>query len=286
VNARRYGQTTSCTTFARSDSCGASRQNARRLRRGHNNEQQRTALKQWGTIMARPFDIIAFDADDTLWHNETLFSVTQERFQELLSRYEGVDLTLEKLYEIETRNLNTFGYGIKGFTLSMIEAAIELTQGRIMGYDVQRIIDFSRAMLHAPVQLIDYVGELIPQLAESYTLMLITKGDLFDQESKIAQSGLADYFSQIEIVSEKHKDTYAKILRKNNIAPERFMMVGNSLRSDILPVIEIGGTAVYIPYHLTWAHEQVDLDPEAVQYFTLEHIGQLPGLLEHFSRDE
>lgn len=236
--------------------------------------------------MAIPFDIIAFDADDTLWHNETLFSVTQERFQEMLTRYEGVDFSLEKLYEIETRNLNTFGYGIKGFTLSMIEAAIELTQGRILGSDVQRIIDFSRAMLHAPVQLIDYVDELIPQLAQSYTLMLITKGDLFDQESKIAQSGLADYFSQIEIVSEKHKDTYANILRKRNVAPERFMMIGNSLRSDILPIVELGGTAVYIPYHLTWAHEHVEHDTEATQYITLEHIGQLPSLLERLSRDE
>ncbi len=158
--------------------------------------------------MNKPFDVIAFDADDTLWHNETLFSMTQDKFRQLLARYEGAELALDKLYEIELRNLETFGYGIKGFTISMIEAAIELTQGRVVGQDIQQIIDFAREMLRAPVQLLDHVAELIPELAQSYTLMLITKGDLFDQESKIAQSGLADHFAQIEIVSEKRKETY------------------------------------------------------------------------------
>jgi putative hydrolase of the HAD superfamily len=227
--------------------------------------------------------VIAFDADDTLWHNEALFSMTQEKFQQLLARYEGAELALDTLYEIEVRNLETFGYGIKGFTLSMIEAAIELTQGRVVGQDIQQIIDFSRAMLRAPVQLLDHVAELIPQLAGTYSLMLITTGDLLDQESKIAQSGLADYFTEIEIVSDKREEIYRALLRKHKIDPARFLMVGNSVRSDILPVVAIGGRAVHIPYHLTWAHESVIGD--GGQYFELEHIGQLAGLLERLQRE-
>jgi putative hydrolase of the HAD superfamily len=232
--------------------------------------------------MNTPFDVIAFDADDTLWHNEMLFSMTQDKFQQLLARYTGAELALDTLYEIEIRNLETFGYGIKGFALSMIEAAIELTHGQVVGQDIQQIIDFARGMLRAPVQLLDHVAELIPRLAETYTLMLITKGDLFDQESKIAQSGLADYFAHVEIVSDKRQDIYQTLLRKHKIAPERFLMVGNSLRSDILPVVALGGAAVYIPYHLTWAHETVG-DADAQQYFELEHIGLLPALIERLS---
>jgi putative hydrolase of the HAD superfamily len=229
-----------------------------------------------------PFDIIAFDADDTLWHNETLFSMTQDKFRQLLARYQGAELALDTLYAIEIRNLETFGYGIKGFTLSMIEAAIELTHGQVVGQDIQQIIDFAREMLRAPLQLLDHVAELIPRLARMHTLMLITKGDLFDQESKIAQSGLADYFAHVEIVSDKRQDIYQALLRKHHIAPERFLMVGNSLRSDILPVVALGGAAVYIPYHLTWAHETID-DTGAQQYFELEHIGLLPALLGRLS---
>lgn len=231
--------------------------------------------------MNRPFDIIAFDADDTLWHNETLFSITQDKFQQLLARYEGAELALDTLYAIEIRNLEAFGYGIKGFTLSMIEAAIELTHGQVVAQDIQQIIDFAREMLRTPVQLLDHVAELIPRLAETYTLMLITKGDLFDQESKIAQSGLADCFAHIEIVSDKRQDTYQGLLRKHKIASERFLMVGNSLRSDILPVVALGGAAVHIPYHLTWAHEMGDASTQ--DYFELEHIGLLPALLERLS---
>jgi putative hydrolase of the HAD superfamily len=234
--------------------------------------------------MNTPFDIIAFDADDTLWHNETLFSMTQEKFRRLLARYEGAELALEKLYETEVGNLETFGYGIKGFTLSMIETAIELTQGRVVGQEIQQIVNFAREMLRAPVQLLDHVAEVVPRLAEMYALMLVTKGDLFDQESKIAQSGLADYFAHVEIVSDKRPETYRALLRKHKIAPERLLMVGNSLRSDILPVIALGGVAVHIPYHLTWAHETIGSDSDAQQqYFELEHIGLLPALIEWLS---
>lgn len=228
-------------------------------------------------------DMLAFDADDTLWHNETLFSITQDKFTQLLSPYVDVAPALEKLYEIEIRNLESFGYGIKGFTLSMIETAIELTQGRVTGHEIQQIIGFAREMLQTPVQLLDHVAEVVPQLAQRYSLMLITKGDLFDQESKIARSGLGDYFTHVEIVSEKRADIYQALLRKHKLTPDRFLMVGNSLRSDVLPVVELGGMAVYIPYHITWAHEVVDGSEEQPSYFELAHIGLLPELLQKLS---
>jgi putative hydrolase of the HAD superfamily len=225
--------------------------------------------------------MIALDADDTLWHNEGLFSLTQEQFMQLLAGYHSPERIGQKLYEIELRNLNNFGYGIKGFTLSMIETAIELTEGQVSAAAIQRIIDLAKAMVHAPIELLDHVAEVIPQLAATYPLMLITKGDLFDQESKLARSGLGQHFTHIEIVSDKTELSYRALFQKYKIDPARFLMVGNSLRSDILPVTALGGRAVYIPYHLTWAHETVaDHDPESHSYVELRHIGELPALLE------
>jgi putative hydrolase of the HAD superfamily len=229
-------------------------------------------------------DVIAFDADDTLWHNETLYTMTQDRFKKLLSKYrsgEGVD---QELFETEMLNLQYYGYGIKSFTLSMIETAIELTEGRVQGREIQEIINFAKEMLRSPVQLLEGVQEVILTLSESHRLMIITKGDLFDQETKIAHSGLTDYFDHVEIVSEKNPDSYRALLAKHRIAPEHFMMVGNSLRSDIFPVLTIGGQAVHIPYHTTWAHETViGQDEVEKKYFKLEHIGMLPELAQRLS---
>lgn len=231
------------------------------------------------------FDFIAFDADDTLWHNEGLYSATQDRFAQLLVAYQDNDQVQQQLYQTELRNLGLFGYGIKGFTLSMIETAIELTEGQICGRDIQAIIDLAKEMLQAPVRLIDGVRPVLAELAPGYRLMLITKGDLFDQETKIARSGLADYFAAIEIVSEKTPAIYAALLAKHDLRPDRFLMVGNSLRSDVLPVLEAGGRAVHIPYHLTWAHEQIEPPAEEQSaYFVLDRIEQLPGLLEQLGR--
>jgi putative hydrolase of the HAD superfamily len=233
------------------------------------------------------FDVIAFDADDTLWHNETLYTVTQDRFRQLLSRYRATDGIDQVLYETEKRNLQHYGYGIKSFTLSMIETAIELTDGQVRGREIREIIGFAREMLKAPVQLLEGVEGAVRTLSDSHQLMIITKGDLFDQESKIARSGLADCFSHVEIVSHKTEETYKALLAKHNIHPGRFLMVGNSLRSDILPVLAVGGRAVYIPYHITWAHEVVANPDEVPQggYFELEHIGLLPSLVEGLSSD-
>lgn len=224
--------------------------------------------------------LIAFDADDTLWHNEDIFSLTQEKFNRLLAAYHSPEWIEKKLYETEMRNIQHFGYGIKGFTLSMIETAIELSEGRIRGIEIREIINFAKEMLKSPVKLLDNVRETIARLAESYNLMIITKGDLFDQESKIARSGLARYFEHVEIVSKKEKETYRKILRRHGINPGNFLMVGNSMKSDVIPVIALGARAVYLPYHLTWEHESPEVEKKRLTgIFKLDHIGQLPGLL-------
>ena len=226
------------------------------------------------------FDLIAFDADDTLWHNERLYVNAQSRFVELLAHYHDPDWIRERLYQTETRNLQHFGYGIKAFALSMLESAVELTEGRLAGQDVKTLIDLAKEMLTAPVELLPHVSEVIPQLAKQYPLMVITKGDLLDQETKINRSGLGRYFRDIEVVSHKTRETYARLLEKHAIPSERFLMVGNSLRSDILPILELGGAAIHIPYETTWLHEMAEPPTSQAGFYALEDMGQLPGLLE------
>ena len=229
--------------------------------------------------------VIAFDGDDTLWHNETLFSMTQGRFRALLSRDVEVptDILNARLLETERRNLPTYGYGIKGFVLSMIETAIEVTDKRIPAEDIQTILDYGRTMLEHPIELIEGAREVLETLrARDHELWLITKGDLFDQESKIARSGLVPFFHTIEIVSEKDQVTYQRLLDRYGVFPEEFVMVGNSIRSDVLPVIEIGGRAVHVPYEITWEHEHVVGDlPEGAA-----SVAKLIDLLGPESADE
>jgi putative hydrolase of the HAD superfamily len=228
-------------------------------------------------------DVIGFDADDTLWHNEPLYSLTEEKFMRLLAAQHERATIEARLHETEIRNLEHFGYGVKGFTLSMIETAIELTGGQVLGSEIQQIIDYAREMLRAPVHLLDHVKETVEALAGTYRLLLITKGDLFDQESKIARSGLADHFAHIEVVTEKDGPTYESVLRKRGIDIAGFLMVGNSLRSDVLPIVALGGQAVHIPYQTTWAHETVP-DPGAHSgFFELAHIGLLPAFIQQLS---
>ncbi len=225
-------------------------------------------------------DVIAFDADDTLWHNEPIFTETKRKFERLLMSYHSEPWIAGKLDETELRNIQHFGYGIKGFTLSMIETAVELTEGRIGANEIMEIIGYGREMMLHPVELLDGARETVSKLSESYNLMLITKGDLFDQESKIARSGLGDYFSRIEIVSEKQQSTYESIMARHRISPERFLMVGNSIKSDILPVLASGGRAVHVPYATTWFHEMVeDFDPAQADFIELESLALLPELL-------
>ncbi len=225
-------------------------------------------------------DIIAFDADDTLWHNELYYVQAQDRFKQVLAGYGVCELADQRLDATETSNVKVYGYGIKSFTLSMIETAIALTGGRITGQDIQTILELGKHMLDAEIHLFDQVQETLAMLAQHYPLMLITKGDLFEQERKIARSGLVEYLDYIEIMGEKTPTSYQGLLCKYNLEPERFMMVGNSLRSDIMPVLDIGGQAVYIPYQHTWAHENVADRPAGQQgYYELERLGQLPELI-------
>jgi putative hydrolase of the HAD superfamily len=222
---------------------------------------------------------IAFDADDTLWHNESLFTITQDKFKKLLSPYHSDEWIESRLFDTETRNIQHFGYGVKGFTLSMIETAVELSEGRISGSEIAEIIGFAKEMLLAPTELIDGVRETIAELSKSKSLMIITKGDLFDQESKIARSGLAEYFDKIEIVKEKDDAVYQNILNKHGIDPNDFVMIGNSLRSDILPVVRVGGAAIHVPYHTTWARELVHEDELAsYKFYRAAGISELLSL--------
>jgi len=227
------------------------------------------------------FDLIAFDADDTLWHNEHIYRDTQSRVIEILARYHDAEWIERRMYETEIRNLEHYGYGFKGFTLSMIETAIELTEGRVSGAEIGHMIEITREMINAPVVLLDGVEDAITRLAAGHDLMLITKGDLFEQEAKIIRSGLAGHFSKIEIVRAKTPETYRKLIAKHSVNPERFLMIGNSLKSDILPVIAVGGRAVYVPYKTTWAHEAVtEEELDGKDFLQIPHIGELPDLLE------
>lgn len=230
-------------------------------------------------------EVIAFDADDTLWHNERIYVNAQAQFKQLLAHYHSPEWIDEHLYQTEMRNLAHFGYGIKSFALSMVETAVELTEGQITGADIGAIIDITKQMLAADVELVEHVTDTLASLKDTYTLMVITKGDLRDQEVKIARSGLAPYFHRVEIVSEKSQDSYDAILRRYGIEPKQFLMVGNSLRSDILPVLALGANAVYVPHQLTWVHETAD-PPSAEQrgYYKIEHLGLLPKLLKRLER--
>ena len=225
------------------------------------------------------FDVIGFDADDTLWHNESIFTITQEKFCEILYSH-NTELVNQTLSSTQIKNLKLFGYGIKGFILSMVEASVELTNGEIKGNEIQKIIDFGREMLANPIELLPHVQEVIEDLSRKYRLLLITKGDLIDQETKIARSGLAEYFTGVEIVSDKNSETYEKILSRHDIAASRFIMIGNSMRSDIVPVVQIGGNAVHIPYYPTWDHEQKHSYIDPKNFKQLKHIGLLPRLIE------
>ena len=228
------------------------------------------------------FDWIAFDADDTLWHTEHLYADAQKRFIQILDHYFNTESVHQKLFETETRNIAHFGFGVKAFALSMIETAVELTEGRVSGQDIQTLIEIAKAMLNTPVELIDGVQDTIDQLAteSAYHLMLITKGDLLDQETKIARSGLGQAFEAIEIVSDKTPQIYQRLFAHHAIQGERFLMIGNSLRSDILPVLACGASAIYIPYHTTWMHEIAELpSPGTPGFHQLERISLLPDWL-------
>jgi putative hydrolase of the HAD superfamily len=224
--------------------------------------------------------VIGFDADDTLWHNESIFEKTHERYRALLARYHDAGTVERTLFATEMRNLDLYGYGVKGFTLSAIETAIQLTAGKIRADEIQQLIGLGREMLSHPVEVLEGVTETLAHLAQHHRLLVITKGDLRDQERKLAKSGLAESFERVEIVSEKNELTYANIFRRHQIAAEEFLMVGNSLKSDILPVLALGGAGAHIPYHLTWTAERVENVPIAEgRFFRLKSLRELPDVV-------
>jgi len=225
--------------------------------------------------------VIGFDADDTLWHNETIFENVHARYRELLSHYHDTATVDRTLFATEMRNLELYGYGVKGFMLSAIETAIALTDGKIPAGEIQQLIGLGREMLAHPVELLEGVAETLGAISAQHRLLVITKGDLRDQERKLAKSGLGTHFHHVEIVSEKNEHAYASIFRKHQIAPEKFLMIGNSLKSDILPVLSLGGYGVYVPYHLTWAAERVDEMPRAEgRFFQVKNLRELAPLIE------
>ena len=225
-------------------------------------------------------EMIAFDADDTLWHAEVLFQNAQEALKEILLPWEKPETVDEALYAIEKRNMPQLGYGVKAFVLSMIEGAIQISNGEIDARSIDKILSIGKSMLEAELSLCPHVQETLNILSGDHRLMIITKGDLLDQMMKVERSGLASYFSLVEVVNEKTPRAYANILRKFYLDPASFLMVGNSIKSDILPVLELGGKAVHIPADTTWVHEVVsDFDAPQDNFYVLEHLGQLPDLI-------
>lgn len=226
---------------------------------------------------------VGLDADDTLWHNENLFRLTQARFFDLLSDVADQETLAARLADIEKRNLQLYGYGVKGFTLSMIETAMELTGGEAPPRVVREILAAGRSMLTEPVEPLPGVEDALAALSERYRLILVTKGDLLHQEQKLAASGLGDLFVAVEIVSEKDASTYESVFRRHGTGASQGAMCGNSLRSDVLPALEAGAWAAHVPYEITWAHEMADAPLDHPRFAELSSISELPAWLEKVS---
>ncbi|MBD0405407.1 HAD family hydrolase [Flammeovirga sp. EKP202] len=224
--------------------------------------------------MKNNIKVIAFDADDTLWVNEPYFQEAEEAFCQLLGNDLPKEEISKELFRVEMRNLPLYGYGIKGFVLCMIETAKNFSKENISNITLQKILELGHELLEKPIELLEGVPETLETLKEEYQLIVATKGDLLDQERKLQKSGLERYFHHIEIMSDKKERDYQKLLQHLDCQPENFLMIGNSMKSDILPVLEIGGNAAYVPYHTTWAHEKQEIQPE------LENLIQLNSIQE------
>jgi putative hydrolase of the HAD superfamily len=222
--------------------------------------------------------VVGFDADDTLWVNETYFRETEEKFADLLEAYETKNKIDQELFKTEIKNLDLYGYGIKGFMLSMIESALELSNNAVSQATLSKILDLGKRMIDHPVELLEGVEEVLQSLQHKYRLIVLTKGDLLDQERKLERSGLTDYFHHVEVLSDKKEKNYQNLLEHLNIDVKEFVMVGNSLKSDILPLVNIGARAVHVPFHTTWQHEMVDDPVEHTGYMT---VNALPDLLKY-----
>jgi putative hydrolase of the HAD superfamily len=224
--------------------------------------------------------VIAFDADDTLWVNEPYFQETEKAFCQMLEDFQPAHTTSRELLKREIDNLTLYGYGIKGFMLSMIETALIVSNRTISSGSIEKIIDLGKDLLARPIELLEGIEEVLLSLKEKYRLVVATKGDLLDQERKLRRSGLEHHFHHIEIMSDKKESDYQKLITHLDIHPSEFVMVGNSLKSDVLPVLAIGGHGIHVPYHTTWAHEHVDHNIEHENFYRVNHIREiLPYLL-------
>ena len=219
--------------------------------------------------------VIGFDADDTLWVNETYFREAEEQFSQLLEQYETKNKIDQELVQMEMKNLDLYGYGIKGFMLSMIESALELSDRHVSQATIGRILDLGKAMITRPVELLPGVEELLKKLETKYRLIVLTKGDLLDQERKLDKSGLSRYFHHVEVLSDKKEENYQNLLDHLEIPVSEFLMIGNSLKSDVLPILNIGAHAVHVPFHTTWAHEEIPIDQIANNHLTLGKISDI-----------
>ncbi|MGJ8583897.1 MAG: HAD family hydrolase [Marinosulfonomonas sp.] len=234
--------------------------------------------------MPQKLTTIAFDADDTLWQNEQFFRLTQERFAELLADYAETEHLSESLLAAERRNLGQYGFGIKGFVLSMIETAIEVTDDKVPARVIRELIEAGQDMLQHPVELLPHARSSIENLSDTYRILLITKGDLLDQERKLAQSGLGELFDGVEIVSDKTPAAYEQIFQRHGDGAGQSMMVGNSMKSDVLPVLDVGGAGVYVPHDLTWSYEHGIAPTDHDRFYEIEHLGLLPDLIGTLTR--
>lgn len=224
--------------------------------------------------------IIGFDADDTLWVNETYFREAEHRFAKLLASYETQNKIDQELFKSEINNLKDYGYGVKGFVLSMIECAIDLSNYQISPKTIEEILNIGKEMINKPIDLLDGVEEVLKVLSKKYRLIVATKGDLLDQERKLEKSNLMQYFHHIEVMSEKKPNNYKKLIKNLDIKPSEFLMVGNSLKSDVLPLVEIGASAIHIPFHTTWIHERVHEDTiKNKDYKTVSNIKDVLNLV-------
>ncbi len=230
--------------------------------------------------MYKKIKVIAFDADDTLWVNETYFRDTEKEFVKLLSAYELVNKIDQELFKKEIENLSLYGYGIKGFVLSMIECALELSNYQLKPKTIEKIIDLGKEMLAKPIDILEGVEKVLSELKENYKLIVATKGDLLDQEKKLEKSGLIKYFDHVEVMSDKKEKDYKKLMKRLGIKPSELLMIGNSLKSDILPVVKIGASAIHIPFHTTWVHETVTKEEEySLAYKKLDSIQEVLNVL-------
>lgn len=224
--------------------------------------------------------VIGFDADDTLWENQIYYDEVAQQFFELVSDYVTPSVAERELYKTEMLNMEIYGYGARAFILSIIETALRITNNQIEGTVIAQIVELCKNLLNKPVVLLEGIEEILEILSRTpYTLILVTKGDLLDQERKLKRSNIEQYFHHIEIVSDKQEEDYVKLLRRINIAPENFMMVGNSLKSDVLPIIRLGGYGVHIPYHTTWEHEKTEINEKLERFWEIKHIIQLKEIL-------